>query len=64
TPEPLPSLDAFMDRYQFVATKEVAVVYDMSCEEADAAMKKLALKQKVEKVPAKHGSFWRTVKKG
>nr|WP_255648130.1 ClpXP adapter SpxH family protein [Pseudalkalibacillus hwajinpoensis] len=64
TPEPLPSLDAFMDRYQFVATKEVAVVYDMSCEEADAAMKKLALKQKVEKVPAKHGSFWRTVKNG
>ncbi|XBD02122.1 ClpXP adapter SpxH family protein [Pseudalkalibacillus hwajinpoensis] len=61
-PEPLPSLEEFMSRYQFVATKEVAVVYDLSCDDADAAMKKLALKQKVEKVPAKHGSFWRAVK--
>ncbi|MGA9287890.1 MAG: ClpXP adapter SpxH family protein [Anaerobacillus sp.] len=61
-PEPLPSLEEFMERYHFVATKEVAVVFDMSCDEADAEMKKLALKQKVEKVPAKHGTFWRFIK--
>ncbi len=60
-PKPLPSLEEFMSLYQFVATKEVAVVYDLTCEEADAEMKKLALKQRVEKVPVKHGCFWRTI---
>ncbi|MCA0987827.1 ClpXP adapter SpxH family protein [Guptibacillus algicola] len=58
-PEPLPSIEHFLQRYQFVATKEVAVVYDMSLEEADAEMKKLALKQKAAQVPVKHGCFWR-----
>lgn len=59
-PQPLPTIEEFLQRYQFVATKEVAVVYDISCEEADAEMKKLALKQLVEKVPVKHGCFWRS----
>ncbi|WP_409253442.1 ClpXP adapter SpxH family protein [Bacillus sp. SCS-153A] len=58
-PEALPSLENFLEYYQMVATKEIAVVYDMSMNEVDKQMKKWMLQKKVEKVPAKHGTFWR-----
>ncbi|WP_275899521.1 ClpXP adapter SpxH family protein [Bacillus piscicola] len=63
--EPLPAktinLLEFMKRYKFVATKEVAVVFDWSEREATAALKKLVLQRKIEKVPVKYGTFWRYV---
>ncbi|WP_425352506.1 ClpXP adapter SpxH family protein [Alkalicoccus urumqiensis] len=58
--KPIPLLD-FVQSYSIVATKEIAVVYDMSLEEAGREMRKLKLQQKVEEVPAKHGSFWRAL---
>ncbi|SFE73756.1 ClpXP adapter SpxH family protein [Alteribacillus iranensis] len=61
--DPLPAktinLVEFMRRYQFVATKEVAVVFDWSEREAKAQLKKLVLQQKIEQVPVKYGTFWR-----
>lgn len=56
-----PEIENFLKKYPFVATKEIAVVYDLSCEEADRKMKKLQLQQLVEKVPVKNGTFWRYV---
>ena len=53
------SIETFLKRYRFVATKEVAVVFDISICEAERQLKKLLLKQVVEKVPVKHGTFWR-----
>lgn len=49
----------FLKTHQFVATKEIAVVYDLTMEEAEKQLKKLVLKQIVEKVPVKYGTFWR-----
>ncbi|WP_257985081.1 ClpXP adapter SpxH family protein [Bacillus sp. T33-2] len=54
-----PPLEAFVKHYKMVASKEVAVVYDMTVSQAEMEMKKLLLKQKVEQVPAKYGMFWR-----
>lgn len=62
-PEPAkpPSIENFIKHYKMVATKEVAVVYDMTSAQAEKEMKKLLLKQKVEQVPAKYGMFWRSI---
>ncbi|WP_066187111.1 MULTISPECIES: ClpXP adapter SpxH family protein [Gracilibacillus] len=64
--EPLPAkkpkLLDFISYYHFVGTKEVAVVYDWSIEKAEKEMKKLQLKQLVEKVPVKFGCFWKYAK--
>ncbi|WP_205774724.1 ClpXP adapter SpxH family protein [Alkalicoccus luteus] len=57
---PIP-LEEFVAFYSLVATKEIAVVYDMKQEEAHREMKKLQLQQKVEEIPTKHGSIWRSV---
>ncbi|MDZ5470360.1 ClpXP adapter SpxH family protein [Bacillus sp. 31A1R] len=54
-----PPIEAFLKYYQLVASKEIAVVYNMSVTEVDREMKKLQLKQLVEQVPAKYGVFWR-----
>lgn len=54
-----PAIEDFLRKYSFVATKEIAVVYDLSCEEAERKMKKLQLQQLVERVPVKNGTFWR-----
>lgn len=58
-PQPLPSLEYFLEYYQLVATKEISVVYDMSIDQVEKTMKKWMLQKKVEKIPAKHGTFWR-----
>lgn len=61
-PAKKPSLEAFISQYDFVGTKEVAVVYDWSTEKAEKEMKKLQLKRVVEKVPVKYGYFWKYAK--
>ena len=61
-PAKKPTLEAFISQYDFVGTKEVAVVYDWSTEKAEKEMKKLLLKRVVEKVPVKYGYFWKYAK--
>jgi predicted DsbA family dithiol-disulfide isomerase len=60
-PEPAspPPLEDFLKHYKTVATKEVAVVYNLPINKAEKELKKLQLKQKVEQLPAKYGMFWR-----
>ena len=60
-PEPAqpPLLEQFLKQYKMVASKEVAVVYDMTVQQAEKELKKLMLKQRVEQIPAKYGVFWR-----
>lgn len=57
-----PSLETFLEYFKLVASKEIAVVYDMSVQEVEKELKKLQLKQVVEQVPAKYGMFWRYTK--
>ncbi|MGB8462104.1 MAG: ClpXP adapter SpxH family protein [Priestia megaterium] len=59
----LPPLRSFLSYFQFVASKEVAVVYGLSLEEAEKELKKLQLQQVVERVPVKYGTFWRSTEK-
>jgi predicted DsbA family dithiol-disulfide isomerase len=63
SPEPTspPPLEQFLQYFKFVATKEIAVVYNMQMTEVEKEMKKLLLKQKVELIPVKYGTFWRYV---
>ncbi|MGO4889363.1 ClpXP adapter SpxH family protein [Anaerobacillus sp. MEB173] len=58
-PETILPLESFLQRYNFVATKEISVVYDLTFEQVEIEMKKLQLKQKVTRVPVKYGTFWR-----
>lgn len=60
-PSQHPSLEEFVALYGVVGTKEVSVVYNWSMEKSEREMKKLMLKQIVEKIPAKHGTFWQYI---
>ncbi|WP_430787661.1 ClpXP adapter SpxH family protein [Virgibacillus flavescens] len=62
TPEETPSLEDFMKYYGIVGSKEISVVYDWTLVQTDKEMKKLQLKQTVEKIPVKYGSFWKYIK--
>ncbi|WP_100373492.1 ClpXP adapter SpxH family protein [Bacillus sp. FJAT-45037] len=55
------TIEEFLKRYKFVATIEIAVVFDLTQEEADKKLKRLKLQQKVEAVPVKYGTFWRYI---
>ena len=56
-----PPLETFIKIFKFVASKEIAVVYNKSIPQVEREMKKLLLKQKVEQIPAKYGTFWRYI---
>jgi predicted DsbA family dithiol-disulfide isomerase len=58
---PPPPLETFLKYFKLVASKEIAVVYNMSISQVEREMKKLLLLQKVEQLPAKYGTFWRYV---
>ncbi|WP_226670597.1 ClpXP adapter SpxH family protein [Metabacillus litoralis] len=60
-PSHKPPLEVFLEYYQFVASAEIAAVYDMTLVEVEKELKKLVLSQKVEKVQAKYGTFWKYI---
>jgi predicted DsbA family dithiol-disulfide isomerase len=64
SPTTPPEFETFIRCFKYVATKELEVVYNMNTAEIEKEMKKLVLKQLVEKVPAKHGTFWKYIKRG
>lgn len=57
-----PPMEQFIEYFKVVATKEIAIVYNMSDQETEKEMKKLQLMQIVEQLPAKHGTFWKYIK--
>ncbi|WP_077297312.1 ClpXP adapter SpxH family protein [Virgibacillus pantothenticus] len=57
-PSEKPMLEDFLSYHKTVSTKEIAVVYDWTSTKAERELKKLQLKQKVKRIPIKHGSFW------
>ncbi|SDB82788.1 ClpXP adapter SpxH family protein [Shouchella lonarensis] len=56
------SLEIFLQQFDFVATLEVAVVLDLSLDEAERQLKMLLLQQKIEAVPFRYGTFWRWIR--
>jgi predicted DsbA family dithiol-disulfide isomerase len=61
-PSYTPPLEIFLRHYQFVASAEIATVYNMTMTEVEKELKKLVLSQTVERIQAKHGTFWRYIK--
>lgn len=55
------TIEQFLKRYAVVASIEVAVVFNLSVEEAEKQLKVLRLQQKVESIPVKYGTFWRYI---
>ena len=51
--QPLPPLEVFMKYYRVVASKEIAVVYDLSIEEVEKANEKMDASAKSKKAPCK-----------
>ncbi|GAB4073964.1 protease adaptor protein SpxH [Barrientosiimonas marina] len=60
-PSSKPPLESFLKYYKVVGNREISVVYDWSASKTDKEMKKLKLQQTVEKIPVKHGTFWRYI---
>lgn len=57
-PDKTPSLEEFLAYYGVVGNKEISVVFDWTLPKTEKEMKKLLLKQKVERIPVKYGTFW------
>lgn len=55
----LPTILDFLKRYDLVASQEISVIYQMDVTQVNKRMHELLLAQKVEKITAKHGYFWR-----
>lgn len=60
-PSHTPPLEVFLQHYKFVASAEIAAVYNMTMTEVEKELKKFVLSQNVERVHAKHGTFWRYI---
>lgn len=63
-PSETPPLELFVEYFQFVAAEEIAIVYDLTLEEVERQMKRLAFANKVKRVQVKQGVFWRYVNSG
>lgn len=57
----LPSIDQFIATYKLVTTPEVATVYNLTNQQAEKELKKRMFQQKIERINAKLGTFWRHI---
>ncbi|MCU9612433.1 DsbA family protein [Caldibacillus lycopersici] len=55
---PLPPLLSFIQHYHFLTTDEIAFVYNWSPLQVEMEMKKLMLRQEVDKIKSSYGTFW------
>src|SRR5699024_9543342 len=60
--KPIPAvklpLKDFLAFYNVVSNKDISIVYDWSLTETNKKLKKLQLKQVVQKIPTKNNIFW------
>ncbi|MBM7693947.1 putative DsbA family dithiol-disulfide isomerase [Peribacillus deserti] len=54
-----PSLESFLRMFGLASSSEISMIYDLSHQEVEKEMKKLVLKQFVQKIPAKKGPYWK-----
>lgn len=60
-PAEKPSLEDFISFYEFVSNREISLIFDFTHAEAERAMKKLQLRQKVKKIQKKSEIFWKYI---
>src|SRR5690606_4540124 len=58
-PAEKPPLELFLTNHPIMASKDLALIYDVPIQQIEKQMKKLQLQQKVQKIHAKNGSFWK-----
>ncbi|WP_412888664.1 ClpXP adapter SpxH family protein [Bacillus sp. 1P06AnD] len=58
-PSPMPNIESFVRFYNIVATKEVAIAYNLDEQSAEKELKKLMLQQIVINIHTKYGTFWK-----
>lgn len=61
-PAELPPLELFLTANPIIGTYDLSVIYDQPVQQVEHQMKKLQLQQKVQKVSAKNGVFWKYLK--
>ncbi|MNG15006.1 hypothetical protein D3C84_988030 [compost metagenome] len=59
TPEPLPSLENFLQQYDFTFADEMAVIYNWSPAEAMREMRQLLLTGKAMQIVSEKEVYWR-----
>ncbi|PPA72323.1 ClpXP adapter SpxH family protein [Jeotgalibacillus proteolyticus] len=55
----LPTIDEFIEHYKIVAAQELAIIYNLTLQQAEKELKKRMFLQKVEPISTKNGTFWR-----
>ncbi|MCR2820983.1 DsbA family protein [Lederbergia panacisoli] len=58
-PAEKPPLELFLSAHPIVASKDLAMIYDLPVQQIEKQLKKLQLQQKVQKIDAKNGPFWK-----
>lgn len=60
-PSEMPSLEVFLTKNPLIAINDLALIYDQPVKQIECQMKKLQLQQKVKKIRAKNGIFWKYI---
>ncbi|MGD7045291.1 ClpXP adapter SpxH family protein [Jeotgalibacillus proteolyticus] len=55
----LPTIDEFIEQFKIIASPELALIYNISIQQAEKELKKRMFQQKVEQITMKNGTFWR-----
>ncbi|KIL47419.1 ClpXP adapter SpxH family protein [Jeotgalibacillus campisalis] len=55
----LPTIDEFIEQFKIVASPELAIIYNISVQQAEKELKKRMFQQKIEQITTKNGTFWR-----
>ncbi|WP_349772251.1 ClpXP adapter SpxH family protein [Lederbergia citrisecunda] len=58
-PAEKPPLELFLSTNPIMASKDLAMIYDVPVQQIEKQLKKLQLQQKVQKIQAKNGHFWK-----
>ncbi|MFX3624130.1 MAG: ClpXP adapter SpxH family protein [Ectobacillus sp.] len=58
-PSPLPSMETLLQEYDFISTRELAIIYNLSHAEAERELKKLLLKRMVKQIPTEKEIYWK-----
>ncbi|MDQ0341370.1 putative DsbA family dithiol-disulfide isomerase [Lederbergia wuyishanensis] len=58
-PAEKPPLELFLSTNPIMASKDLAMIYDVPVQQIEKQMKKLQLQRKVQKINAKNGHFWK-----
>lgn len=61
SPSEIPSLEIFLTKNPIIAVNDLALIYDKPVKQMEQQMKKLQLQQKVKKIRAKNGIFWKYI---